>query len=240
MKVLTVAMARNEQDMVFHFVRYYRQFSDVTLYDDRSDDDTAAVALAEGATVISMSQDDPELEFRLLWVKNESWKAFREQYDWVIMVDVDEFLYHKDLPHVLQHAQEQGATVLAPCGYQMVSFEPPSRDCPIPTMVRRGDPSHMYSKRCCFDPKRIHEIRYSVGAHHCNPRGHVVVLAYPDLKLLHYHFMNAERVFSRYAKRWEWRNYQKPADPNWCDHSQTLEELQTTIIELDARSTEVI
>jgi hypothetical protein len=239
MKILTVAMARNEQDMVLHFVRYYRQFSDVTIWDDQSDDDTAAVARAEGATVLSLSQHEPELEYRLLWVKNDGWKKWRDQYDWMIVVDVDEFLYHEDLVGALRHARELKATILSPSGYQMVSPHPPIADQPLPYAVRRGEISPMYSKNCCFNPKKIHEIGYYVGAHFNAPSGTILMLPYPGLKLLHYHYMSAERVAARYAKRWEWRNNQPPAEPAWNAHRHTLDQIRSIIADLEVRAIEV-
>lgn len=240
MRVLTFTVARNEADLIPYFVRHYRRFSDVTVFDDASDDDTARVARAEGATVLPVhGAGGPDIEHRIIGVKNYAWKPVRRRYDWVIAVDADEFLYHERLVRALHNARKRGATVLEPCGYQMVSDNPPCKEGLITDEIRRGAPCWLYSKRCCFDPKRIIEINFAVGAHYAHPLGKVQILTYPGLKLLHYHFIGVDRVVARYANRVRWQtNTHVPA--GWRDYKETREQVQETFNELNAKATEVI
>lgn len=241
MNVLTVAMARDEEALIPYFVRYYMELGDVTLFDDNSTDDTASAARAEGATVLPVEgQQEEHMEHRIVRAKDHAWKPVRNNYDWVIAVDVDEFLYHKDgLADALYRCHEQGATVLQPIGYEMVSDAFPSGPAHITAQVRRGVPEALYSKQCCFDPRRITDINYGIGAHHANPEGTVRVVAYQGLKLLHYRFLGHEWIANRFANRRRWQaKYDTPE--GWCTYSETPGQLRDIIAELDAKATEVI
>ena len=242
MRILTIAMARNEEAMVPYFVRHYAPLGDVTIFDDHSEDDTASVARAEGAKVMPVEgQEQDLLEYRLLRAKNHAWWPVRNDYDWVIAVDPDEFLYHEDLPGALQHSQDMGATVLAPCGYQMVSLVFPTGPRPITEQVRRGVISPMYSKLCCFNPKKISGINFGVGSHYANPQGEVQLMSYPGLKLLHYHYMGLDWIDTRYTNRRRWNAEANFVPPQgWCTHVENREQLKEIITALDAQATEVI
>jgi Glycosyl transferase family 2 len=238
--VLTITIARDEEQLIPYFVRHYRQYGDVKVYDDSSEDGTADAARAAGAEVLPVEGPAwDHVEWQIIGVKNHNWKPFRDQYDWVIAVDADEFLYHTDLPHVLQDSQDHRITVLEPQGYQMVSDRPPSKGGLITDEIRRGDPCWLYSKRCCFNPQRVTDINFGIGAHFADPKGEVRVLAHPKLKLLHYHFLGLDYVMARYANRVRWQaNTQTPE--GWRDYKETRQQVQETIADLDAKATEVI
>jgi hypothetical protein len=238
MKVLTVAMSCDEQDLISYFVRHYRQLGDVTIYDDISSDATAVIARDEGANVISMSQSEPEPDNRLLWVKNQSWKSMRDQYDWIIAVDIDEFLYHNDLRDALNQSQEAGGTVLVPCGYDMVADGPPYGSEPITTLIRRGVIRQDFCKFCCFNPKRVDDMNYVWGAHAAKPTGYVRLLPYPGLKLLHYHYLGTEWVLRRYASRRRRRGVLKVPE-GLRDYGESAEIIQNFINWLDTKASEI-
>jgi hypothetical protein len=229
MRVLTVALVQNESKLVRHFVRHYRRLGDVRIYDDHSADGTASAAAAEGAAVIPIADVEPyELEARLLWVKNHSWKQVRDDYDWIIAVDGDEFLYHENLPEVLRHSHELGVPVLLPCGYEIASYDPPQDDIPVTTQMRRGAVNPCYSKPCCFCPGRVDDINMWGGAHHATPSGSFhYFFPYPGLKLLHYRYLGVAWVVARLS------NQKRP----W---SVDAPKLERDIVALDQRSSEII
>ena len=240
MNVLTITIARDEEQLIPYFVRHYRQFGDVIVFDDHSEDNTVDVALAAGAQV--MPVEGPvwdHVEWQIIGVKNHNWKPFRDQYDWVIVVDADEFLYHTDLPQVLRSCQRHGLTILEPRGYQMLSDSPPCKGGLITAEIRRGDRCWLYSKRCCFNPQKITEINFGIGAHYAAPLGDVQPLLCPDLKLLHYHFIGLDYVMARYANRVRWQADMQTPD-GWRDYKETREQVQAVMAELDAKATEVI
>ena len=229
MKVLTVALAQNESRLIRHFVQHYHKLGDVRIYDDHSTDDTVAAARAEGATVIPIEGQEPhELESRLCWVKNHSWKSVRDDYDWIIAVDIDEFLYHENLPEVLRHSHELNVPVLLPCGYEIASYEAPRDDIPVTTQMRRGAVNPCYSKPCCFCPRRLDEINIYGGGHHAAPSGAFhFFFPYPGLKLLHYRYLGVAWVVARLSNQ----------KRSWAVDAVKLEQ---DIIALDQRSSEII
>jgi hypothetical protein len=239
MRVLTIAMARDEEILVPYFVRHYLQVGDVTIFDDNSVDDTASAARAEGAIVLPVvGQEGDHPEDRLLRAKNHAWKPVRHLYDWIIAVDSDEFLHHADLHAALWHCRHQGITVLVPAGYQMVADGPPLGGRPITEQIRRGVPEPLYSKPCCFNPQKVAEINYCVGAHNATPEG-AVTRAEHGLKLLHYRYLGLDWVTARHASR---RRWQAPhvTPQGWCNYDETPEQLREIMVDLRARATEVV
>jgi Glycosyl transferase family 2 len=237
--VLTVAIAFDEAPLIPYFIRHYRQLGDVMIFDDQSTDGTADVARAEGATVLPVEHhDNEEVEYRLLRIKNHAWKPYREQYDWVIVVDIDEYLYHEDgLSDVLHRSKERGTTLLVPTGYLMISYQPPNGPEPLFTQFRRGTHHQPSSKPCCFNPTQLIDINFGIGAHHAHPTGDVHRVEYPGLKLLHYHHLGLDWVMARYAVRKTRRVEQ--SDPCWVTYRDSVEDVQARMATLDAEATEV-
>jgi glycosyltransferase involved in cell wall biosynthesis len=243
MKVLTIAMMRDDAPIVPYFVRHYRQFSDVLIFDDHSTDNSAAIAATEGASVRPVDDEDDSLglQERLLRAKNHAWKPVRETVDWIIAVDVDEFLYHENMSYVLRRARELEATVLAPCGYQMVSDRPPRGSGLITNEICRGVISPLYSKLCCFNPLKIDEINFDIGGHYTAPTGAgVTLLPYPGLKLLHYHYLGVEYTLERYARRNRtWQDRDRPFT-YWRELADTPEYVRGVVAALDAQAADVV
>lgn len=239
MKILTIAMACDEQDLITYFVRYYRQLGDVIIFDDESSDDTAALARAAGARVLPVAQDEPEPEFRLQRMKNHAWKPMRDQYDWIIVVDVDEFVYHENLEYVFHDARAMDASILITQGYNMISDGPPQGPEPIIKQIRQGALWASMSKPCCFDARRVAEINYVVGGHNCGPQCAGWLSPYPGLKLLHYHYLGIDWVMKRYADRRRQRRGVPPIQ-GWRDYRDTLDQLREFLADIASRAVEVV
>jgi glycosyltransferase involved in cell wall biosynthesis len=240
MNVLTMAIAFEEALLLPYFIRHYRQLGDVMIVDDHSTDGTADVAQVEGARVLPIEHHDgEEVEHRLLRTKNHAWKQFREQYDWVIIVDIDEYLYHPDgLNDVLLKSKERGTTLLVPTGYMMISYQPPVGPDPLFTQFRRGVHHQPSSKPCCFNPSQIIDINFAIGAHTAEPTGDVHRMEYPGLKLLHYHYLGLDWVMSRYAARKPRRLEQ--SEPCWVNYRESVEQVAAAMAKYGAEATEVI
>ena len=59
---------------------------------------------------------------------HECWKRSRGSADWVIVIDIDEHLFHPDLTEVLMRYKTLGITIVPALGYQMISEEFPRPD----------------------------------------------------------------------------------------------------------------
>jgi hypothetical protein len=144
-------------------------------------------------------------------MKNNFWKPFRS-FDWIFIVDIDEFLYHKNMREFLAGIKEKGYTVPVPTGYQMVSEKFPTTSGQIYDEIKTGlladDPINHYlftscnfNKKCIINPREIIETNYSVGSHEAEMTGNIKELYDPELKLLHYRALNFDYLIERNKMR---------------------------------------
>lgn len=107
------------------------------------------------------------------YLRNTVWKETRhKQVKWVIICDMDEFLYHPDgLDRFLENHKD--FSLIDSKGYAMVHKSFPKTVGQITDEVKYGVESPQMSKTCIFNPYKIKEINYASGAHSCNPTGEV-------------------------------------------------------------------
>jgi len=201
MEVHLYALCWNDADMLPFFFRHYDPFvSQYFIFDDHSDD--GSLDLLRGHPNVEVRpfiRSDPD-SFALSEVSlsNECWKRSRGQADWVIVIDIDEHLFHSDLPALLRRYRAGGITIVPALGYQMISeafLRAGELACEVSTY---GAPWEIYSKLALFDPRAIDEIDYSPGRHRANPTGRVVAPELDELLLLHYKFLGFERTCARH------------------------------------------
>jgi len=119
LKIETFAVCYNEEAMIHYFLRHYLQYGSVTIFDNYSTDKTVEIAKKAGAIVFPF---DTENEFRedvLTHLRNVCWKESKA--DWVIVTDVDELAYHKNLQQELSKTK---GTVILPRMFNMFSDVP--------------------------------------------------------------------------------------------------------------------
>lgn len=198
-KVHVYTLCWNEEVLLPHFLRHYAWADKVIVYDNDSDDRSRElVEAAPNAELRRFSTGGAYGEKTLATFKNNVWKESRGQADFVIVCDVDEFLYHPDLPAVLGAMRRRGATLLLPAAYQMVSDRPPGPGESLPDAVPAGVRAHVYDKCLLFDPEELEEINFALGAHVCRPRGRAEYFRVPGLMLLHYKFLGLQYVYERH------------------------------------------
>lgn len=152
-------------------------------------------------------------------IKNTKWKG--SDADYVVVCDLDECLVGKDVIKTLKDCKRRGVTIVETEWYNFVN---PENKMPqyeegkalyevSPYAVRDKNP-----KVTIFDPKKITRINYTVGAHHCSPRG--VVKRYKPEGLYVHHINNALCLDYR-LKRYEIQNArlsQKDRQRGWGVH----------------------
>ena len=195
----------NDADMLPFFFRHYDSFvSKYFIFDDNSVDDS--VELMRGhpnVEVAPLLRCDPD-SFALseLSISNECWKHSRGRADWVIVIDIDEHLFHPNLPALLMHYKALGVTIVPALGYQMISENFPHPDDGLLCgTLTEGAPWDIYSKLALFDPAAISDIDYGVGRHRANPTGRVIAPSHDELLLLHYKFLGFERTHARHQQQ---------------------------------------
>jgi hypothetical protein len=187
----------------FFFQHYDPLVSRYFIFDDHSSD--GSLDLLHSHPKVAVEQfvrSDPD-SFTLseLSISNECWKYSRGWADWVIVIDIDEHLFHPNLPALLMRYKAFGITICPALGYQMISEEflrPGKLPCESHTY---GAPWDIYSKLALFDPSLVTETDYGAGRHHANPKGRVIAPAFDELLLLHYKFLGFERSHARHQRQ---------------------------------------
>lgn len=126
------------------------------------------------------------------------WTESRGAADWVIVTDIDEFLFHPDLAGYLTQCLRHGVTAVPALGYEMMSDEFPPQDVSICDAVTMGAPCHMSSKMSIFSPNAIVTTNFAPGRHFAVPEGVVRLPPRDELLLLHYKYLDFERIRRRH------------------------------------------
>lgn len=170
MKIALFTTVWNEALTLHQVLSYYRAngVTDIFIFDNGSTDNSKAIAMQHGATIFPTRATGLD-DRNYLHIKNEFWKTYRDEYDFVICCDADEVLYHpKGLVNALK---EETASVIRTQGWNVYSDQDPDPENILKINTGFFDPN--FSKYVCFDPKRIESMNYVWGAHNCNPTGDV-------------------------------------------------------------------
>src|SRR5438034_11836120 len=203
MKIDLYARCWNEADMLpFFFLHYDKLVQRYIIYDDASTDDSQEILrLNPKVELRPMPYSDPESRISsALALQETCWRESRGIADWVIITDIDEHLYHPDMYHYLAQCRAQGVTIIPALGYQMLSEHFPEHKTLLCQSLTRGACDALYSKLNIFSPNEIDAVNYSPGRHSAAPTGRVVLPARDELLLLHYRYLDFERVRKRYAQ----------------------------------------
>lgn len=192
----------NEERIIPHFMAYYGRFVDhFTIYDNGSTDSTLRLlASYPNVTVIETGRGGVFDERANLQIKNTAWKAAAGKADFVVVCDMDEFLFHENLDVLLALMKKHGFTVLRPLGFQMVSERLPAYEgkALLTELVNMGlKDEHNYSKTVLFDPNRLSEINFKNGCHRSFPEGVVKPFRSDCAKLLHYKYVDREEILRK-------------------------------------------
>lgn len=189
----------NEEIMLPHFLNYYSSLCErIIVYDNFSDDGSEDICRSYPNVVLRKYQSNGEIRDDIyLQIKNNCWKESAGQADWVIVCDIDEFLYHPDLLSVLKEAKEKKISHFQSIGYEMLGNCVPNANQNLIEQIKIGTRRKMYDKTLLFDPNLIQEINYDWGAHSCLPIGSLKEDK-TSLKLLHYKYLSKEYVAERY------------------------------------------
>lgn len=182
MVITVVTIVKNERDFMPFFMRHYQQFADRIIVYDESTDDTPDIVKRMGGEVVTMEQGNGIRDDLHAEIKSRAGQKFGG--DWTIVPDVDEFIYHSDMRHLLMDYMLRGITLPRVAGYAMIGDRLLTDGC-LTDQLRDGVPDPVYSKRIVY---RSHmPIEYRPGAHKVKAQGDVPSL-WLDIKLLHYQF----------------------------------------------------
>lgn len=191
--------------MLPFFFRHYDEFVQryIIYADLDSTDETLDILRAHPRVEIrpvSVSGDAQSLHQAGAALIKDCWKESRTTADWVIMTDIDEHVYHPDLPGYLANCKKNGITIIPALGFQMLSKSFPSSDTHLSQQLTMGAPWSQMSKLNVFSPADIDEINYTPGRHTANPEGNVVLPDSDELLLLHYKYIGFEYTHGRHEQ----------------------------------------
>jgi len=195
------APCRNEQRILPYFMAHYGPFVDrFFIYDNMSTDATRALLAGyPNVEIVPLDTGGRFAHAERERMKNHAWKASAGKADFVLVCDVDEFLYHPHLDVLLALMKRHGYTMLRPHGYQMACEKLPDYDgSPITARVTVGmDVASHYSKTILFDPNRVEEIHFSQGCHCSRPEGRIKTFHSNHAKLLHYKYVDRDEILRK-------------------------------------------
>jgi glycosyltransferase involved in cell wall biosynthesis len=203
MKVLVFVITYNCADVLPYFLRHYSSFADeISAFDDFSNDGTRELLKANPKVLL---RDWPhpgcginEDLFLAHW--REWYPKARGRFDWVMIVDPDEILYHPKPLISLHQIKNSAMEVIRPVGFNMTGDGLPVDDGrQIWEISPMGVHAPVYSKPVIFTPNiKIDWIRGKHDTENCSP----ILLEGGGWKLLHYRYMGATYTAAKNAKNY--------------------------------------
>lgn len=202
MNIWVYSIFYNSIELVPFYLRHYERMAEkIVVWDDASTDGTRELLKAHPKVELhDWPYNDGINEDRFLeHVYSEYPKS---KSSWVIWVDPDEFIYHRDWWAILAAEFLIGTEVIQTVGFNMAAPEFPKDDgkSQIWELVKTGAPAPVYSKPVIFRPTV--KVRWIRGKHmleNCNPK----VSSDARLKLLHYRYLGYTYTKLRNAKNYE-------------------------------------
>lgn len=202
MKIWIFSLCRNEKDMVPFYLRHYETFADrILVWDDWSNDGTRdLLGKHPKVDLMNWPYDNGIDEDQFLQFAINTYKMARGKADWVMWVDMDEFVWGKDVPDILDEAGRQGYQVARTEGWNVVGEGLPADDGrQLWEQLPLGVPAPVYSKPVVFQPSA--DVRWNRGKHaleNCHPR----VSPYAILKLLHFRYLGRTYTATKNARNY--------------------------------------
>jgi glycosyltransferase involved in cell wall biosynthesis len=194
MKIEVYVICYNEEVMLPYFLRHYSEFCDrIIVYDNYSTDRTEEICKQNPKVEVRKYDSGNQIRDDIyLQIKNNCWKD--SEADWVIVVDMDEFVYHENIVGVLESTW---ATVIEPPMFNMISEKLPKGAGQIYDEVKFGLPGG--AKRNMFRPGEIREINYEPGCHGATPEGNIIFEEGTKIKTLHFRYLSKQYLIDRNA-----------------------------------------
>lgn len=195
-------VCKNEVEFIPFFLDYYNSIADrIIVYDNQSTDGTRELIQQHPKAELRDYDTKGQLRDDIhRYIKNSVWVESRGVADWVIVSDLDELLYHKDLKRYLNSCKKNGITIPKVKGFNMVSETYPVAGKSIVEQVQYGAFSKNFSKSIVFDPNKIQFINFSPGGHGIEPEGEIHQELVSNLILLHYKYLGSPE---RLSVRWD-------------------------------------
>ena len=230
------AVCWNEEKILPFMFDYYDKFVDhYTIYDNYSNDNSISLIKQHSNTKIILFGNANEFNDKdNKNIKNNCWKHSRGKADFVVVCDIDEFLYHPEINKLLNQLYTENISFPTTKGYEMYSdtFPVHNRRYLLTDLIQKGVRSEWLDKHILFNPHKIVETNFAPGAHQANPTGIVKYdLPATELKVLHYKNIGLDYLESRYrqlGERLSSFNREKGLGLHYLSKQEEIEEQFTT------------
>lgn len=204
MNITVYTIAHNEESLIPFFLSHYSQFCNkIVIYDNESTDKTVEIAKKvknSHVEIIPIETSNQLNDSMYIDVRSKCWVG--SDSDYVMLVDVDEFIYHRNIKEYLYSSRKP---IYKPVGYNMISKTFPIENVLLTDQIKTGIRDNLYDKPVIFDPKLITRVNYQLGTHggifYCSDNN-VVDSIYlkqdAELKLLHYKNLSFEYRYERH------------------------------------------
>lgn len=228
-------ICHNDIDILPFAINYWKKsVSHVFVYLMSSSNDGSKEYLSQFNDFISVIPvaDDNELnDVRNVVLKNKAWKASRGKADFVIVTDLDEFIFSNNLENELEYMKNNGMTIVAPEVYHLISEQGPevlNKSDLLHKQVRYGYYDPKFGKYCIFNPNEIDDINFMPEAHICHPRGNIKYYDKHKIFLLHAKYVGRKRFIEKshfYSSRLSQMNKENKYGIEHTYNDNILEEL---------------
>ena len=176
-KICIISLCYNEIKILPFALEYWKRIAGhAIVYDNGSTDGSVEYLLKQNDFVELKSfrykEDNKINDEELRNFKNNIWKEYKDKYDWVIVCDIDEFLYIKNVDEFLYNLENNNIALVKPQGYQLISIYFPDTNIPdlLHNELKYGVRDKMFDKCVMFNTHKVEEINFDYGCHKCHPK----------------------------------------------------------------------
>lgn len=202
MEIHAHILTYNEEKLLPFTLDYYSTFcSKIFIHDNMSNDFSDKIFEKYNKVIVKKwSSSETFDELSQINKRNNDYKLYSRDADWVIVCDCDEFLYHPNLIDKLTQYKQDGVTVPNVLGYVMASEHFPNYDGKLITdKIKTGWGVDIHgSKNIVFDPKI--DMYYGPGSHTFTS-SNTIKSTDSELKILHYRLLGKDYVDEMYKIR---------------------------------------
>lgn len=173
MKIDLYTFCWNEMDILPFVVDYWKRFvTHAYVYDNGSTDGSVEYLKQFDWITVEHFETNGTDDAKLRDLKNAEWKKSKGKADWVVICDMDEIVYSKDLLKEFEYASANGYTAIDCDWYWFCEDYLPKYENDGKLLHQKCSKFFINpGKHLIFNPNEIDEINYVVGAHSANPKG---------------------------------------------------------------------
>lgn len=188
-KIYVLTICWNEELFLPVFLNYYSFADKIIIFDNFSSDNSINIIKQfKNTEIVKYNTNEQIRDDIYLVIKNDIWKDFKKECDWMIIVDIDEIVYHPmGLKQYLLNLPSN-VSMIKSNGFEMFSngFNLPFD---IFRVYNRGIKNSKHCKFNVINTKLVNAINYLPGCHDAIPNHRGIIYNDPNLKMLHYKFI---------------------------------------------------